>query len=69
MKTLDSYDFEFATGAPQQQILQLAGLGFVERTENVVLLGPSGAGKTHLAIALGYQATQAGHQDTVRLGR
>ncbi len=60
LKTLDGYDFEFATGAPRQQIMQLAGLGFVERTENVVLLGPRGVGKTHLAIALGYLATQAG---------
>jgi DNA replication protein DnaC len=60
LKTLDGYDFEFAAGAPRQQIQQLAGLGFVERTENVVLLGPGGVGKTHLAIALGHLATQAG---------
>lgn len=38
--------------------MDLAGLAFVERAETVVLLGPSGAGKTHLAIALGYLATQ-----------
>ncbi|WP_201842412.1 IS21-like element helper ATPase IstB [Microvirga zambiensis] len=60
LKTLDSYDFGFATGAPRQQIQELASLAFVERTENVVLLGPSGVGKTHLAIALGYLATQRG---------
>jgi DNA replication protein DnaC len=60
VKTLDGYDFGFATGAPRQQITELASLAFVERAENVVFLGPSGVGKTHLAIALGYLATQRG---------
>lgn len=60
LKTLDGYDFGFAGGAPRQQIQELASLAFVERAENVVFLGPSGVGKTHLAIALGYLATQRG---------
>ena len=60
IKTLDDYDFAFATGAPKAQVRELASLAFVERSENVVLLGPSGVGKTHLAIALGYLATQRG---------
>ena len=48
----------FATGAPHSQIQELASLGFVERAENIVLLGPSGTGKTHLAIAFGLIAAQ-----------
>lgn len=58
IKTLDDYDFKFATGAPKKTIMTLADLAFIERKENIVLLGPSGTGKTHLAIALGYLATQ-----------
>jgi DNA replication protein DnaC len=60
IKTLEGFDFAFATGAPRAQIQELAALSFVERRENVVLLGPSGTGKTHIAIALGYLATQRG---------
>ena len=60
IKTLEAFDFGFATGAPRAQIQELASLSFVERKENVVLLGPSGTGKTHIAIALGYLGTQRG---------
>ncbi|WLI39169.1 IS21-like element helper ATPase IstB [Pseudomonas hefeiensis] len=59
VKTVEQYDFKFASGAPQSQILELAGLAFIERKENVVLLG-SGVGKTHLASALAHRAIMAG---------
>lgn len=60
IKTLDEFDFQFASGVPKPLVQELGRLAFVERSENVVLLGASGVGKTHLAIALGYRATQAG---------
>lgn len=60
IKTLDEFDYEFAGGVPKATVQELSSLAFVERNENVVLVGPSGVGKTHLAIGLGYLATQAG---------
>lgn len=46
--------------ADERQAL-LAGLSFVERAHNVVILGPPGVGKTHLAVALGVKAVEAGY--------
>jgi len=60
VKTLEQYDFTFAVGAPRAQLHDLSSLMFIERAENIVLLGPSGVGKTHLAIAFAYQAIMAG---------
>jgi len=60
IKTLEQYDFGFASGAPRAQIQELGTLAFIERAENIVLLGPSGVGKSHLAQALAYRAVMAG---------
>lgn len=60
LKTLDEFDFNFASGVPKKMVNELSTLSFIERKENVVLLGPSGVGKTHIASALGYKAVQAG---------
>ena len=61
IKALDDFDYQFAVvGVKKSQIDELAGLGFIKGQENVVLVAPSGVGKTHLAIALGCRAAQAG---------
>ena len=62
VKTLEQFDWAAGSGAPKTQIQELAHLAFVERAENVVLLGPSGVGKTHIALALAHRAVMAGHK-------
>ena len=60
IKRFEDYDFNFATGAPRKQLQQLTSLAFIERAENIVLLGPSGVGKSHLAISLAHKAIMNG---------
>ena len=62
VKTLEQFDLTFQPGIDRKVVRELAGLVFVERSENVILLGPPGVGKTHLAIALGVKAVDAGHR-------
>jgi len=62
IKTLEQFDWSHAGGVPKAQITELAHLAFVPRAENVVLLGPSGVGKTHIALALGHRAVLAGYK-------
>ncbi len=61
LKTLEQFDFDFQPSLDRKQVRELAGLSFVERTQNVVILGPPGVGKTHLAVALGVKAVEAGY--------
>jgi DNA replication protein DnaC len=59
-KTLDEFEFDFQPGIDKRQIDELATLAFVARAENVILLGPPGVGKTHLAVGLAMQALISG---------
>jgi DNA replication protein DnaC len=61
-KTLEDFDFQYQRSIRRDAILHLGALDFIEARHNVVLLGPPGTGKTHLAIALGIRACQAGHR-------
>jgi DNA replication protein DnaC len=61
VKTLDQFDFDFQPSLDRRQVRELAGMSFVERAHNVVILGPPGVGKTHLAVALGVKAVEAGY--------
>jgi len=61
VKTLDQFDFDFQPSLDRRQVRELAGLAFVARAHNVVILGPPGVGKTHLAIALGVKAVEASY--------
>lgn len=62
IKTLDQFDFSFQPSVDKKVIRELSTQAFVDRAENVIILGPPGVGKTHLAIALGVKAVEAGHK-------
>jgi DNA replication protein DnaC len=62
VKTLDDFDFSFQPSVKREQIENLHTLGFLERKENVVLLGPPGVGKTHLALSLAVAAAEHGRR-------
>jgi DNA replication protein DnaC len=61
-KRLDDFDLSWLKGGlPVARFEELKSLAFVERKENVVLLGPSGVGKTHLMLGIGHHACMSGY--------
>jgi len=61
-KTLDQFDHDAQPGLDRRMIDELATLRFIAEKANVLLIGPPGVGKTHLAVALGHQAVEAGYR-------
>jgi DNA replication protein DnaC len=58
VKTLDQIDWEAMEGVSRQTVLELSSCAFIEKAGDVILAGPIGTGKTHLAIALGVEAAR-----------
>jgi DNA replication protein DnaC len=61
-KTLAAFDHDAQPSLDRRMIDELATLRFIEERANVLLIGPPGVGKTHLAVALGHQAVEAGYR-------
>ena len=60
VKSLDSFDFKAMPSLNKMMVLELARCEYIERRENVIALGNSGTGKTHIALGLGLAACQKG---------
>lgn len=62
VKSLETFDFGYQPSIDKKQIQTIASCHFIEHGENVVLLGPPGVGKTHLAVGLGLKAIEKGYR-------
>jgi DNA replication protein DnaC len=62
VKPLETFDFAYQPSIDAKQVQQLATCHFIEHGDNVIVLGPPGVGKTHLAVSLGLKAIAAGYR-------
>ena len=58
LKTIDTFDWAHPSAIPKQMVLNSLSLEFVDKKMNLILVGPSGVGKTHIALTLAYAACQ-----------
>jgi DNA replication protein DnaC len=61
VKSLDTFQFEYFPHVAEALVWELATGDFIAKKENIVMVGPPGTGKTHLALALGYKAAEQGY--------
>lgn len=59
-KSLDNFDFKFNTSLPRAELVEVATCRFMDAHENVILVGPAGVGKSHMAQAIGQRACRSG---------
>ena len=62
VKPLETFDFTYQPSIDRKQLQQLASCHYIEHGDNVIVLGPPGVGKTHLAVSLGLKAIEAGYR-------
>ena len=62
VKPLETFDFAYQPSVDRKQVTELASCHFIEHGDNVIVLGPPGVGKTHLAVSLGLKAIEAGYR-------
>jgi DNA replication protein DnaC len=62
LKSLDDFDYGFQPSVNKKKLMELCSLRFIDNKENVLLLGPPGVGKTHMATGLGVKACESGYK-------
>ena len=62
LKSLDDFDYTFQPSVDRKKVGELSNLRFIDNKENILFLGPSGVGKTHLATGLGIRACESGYK-------